>query len=83
MVCLPCLYHASSPSLHPRPCPPPQRQLLAPTRWQHGDVALMCVATAQLAYSWIVLPQVGSQGVVIKRCLGLHPPASMRTWHMH
>ncbi|KAI7842218.1 hypothetical protein COHA_004131 [Chlorella ohadii] len=33
------------------------RKLLALTRWEHGDVALMCLATSQLAYSWIVLPQ--------------------------
>ncbi|PRW57029.1 hypothetical protein C2E21_4128 [Chlorella sorokiniana] len=36
---------------------PLKRKLLAPTRWEHGDVALMCLATSQLAYSWIVLPQ--------------------------
>ena len=32
------------------------RRLLAPTRYAHGDVALMCLATAQLGYSWIILP---------------------------
>lgn len=33
-----------------------KRILLTPTRWPHGDVLMMCVATAQLGYSWIVLP---------------------------
>lgn len=37
---------------------PRLRALLAPTRWQHGDVALMCLSTMQIAYSWIILPQV-------------------------
>ncbi len=32
------------------------RRLLSPTRYAHGDVALMCLATAQLGYSWIILP---------------------------
>lgn len=32
------------------------RKLLSPTRFAHGDVALMCLATAQLGYSWIILP---------------------------
>jgi hypothetical protein len=36
-----------------------QRKLLAPTRMKYGDVALMCLSTAQIGYSWIVLPQVG------------------------
>lgn len=35
---------------------PWKRKLLAPTRWQHGDVALMCLSTIQLGYSWIVCP---------------------------
>ena len=26
------------------------------TRWKHGDVALMCLSTMQLGYSWIILP---------------------------
>lgn len=33
-----------------------KRILLTPTRWPHGDVLLMCISTAQLGYSWIVLP---------------------------
>ena len=36
--------------------PPLVRTLLAPTRWRHGDTALMCLATSQLGYSWIMLP---------------------------
>ena len=36
--------------------PPLVRTLLAPTRWKHGDTALMCLATSQLGYSWIMLP---------------------------
>lgn len=38
------------PSNAPLPADSPclQRKLLAPTRWEHGDVALMCLATAQL-----------------------------------
>lgn len=32
--------------------------LLKPTRWRHGDVALMCLSTAQIGYSWIALPRV-------------------------
>lgn len=40
-----------------RPAAAPwKRRLLAPTRWRHGDVALMCLATPQLAYSWMILP---------------------------
>lgn len=38
---------------------PLKRALLAPTRVRHGDALLMCLSTAQLAYSWICLPQVG------------------------
>jgi len=48
-----------------------QRKLLAPTRWVHGDVALMCLSTTQLAYSWIVLPQVSEQ-------CGRRPPMQQR-----
>ncbi|GAB4819141.1 hypothetical protein N2152v2_006187 [Parachlorella kessleri] len=36
---------------------PRLRALLSPTRWRHGDVALMCLSAAQIVYSWIVLPQ--------------------------
>jgi hypothetical protein len=36
---------------------PWKRHLLAPTRWKHGDVALVCLSTAQIGYSWIVLPE--------------------------
>ena len=31
-------------------------RLLTPTRWQHGDTALMCLATSQIGYSWIMRP---------------------------
>ncbi len=31
-------------------------RLLAPTRWKHGDTALMCLATSQIGYSWIMRP---------------------------
>lgn len=33
-----------------------KRRLLTPTRYRHGDVALMCLSSCQLLYSWIVLP---------------------------
>lgn len=36
---------------------PVKRMLLKPTRWRHGDVALMCLSTAQIGYSWIALPR--------------------------
>ena len=29
---------------------------LAPTRWRHGDTALMCLSTSQIGYSWIMMP---------------------------
>lgn len=32
------------------------RKLLTPTRMEHGDTLLMCVCTAQIAYSWIIKP---------------------------
>lgn len=35
---------------------PTVRKVLAPTRWKHGDTALMCVATSQILYSWIMMP---------------------------
>jgi len=35
---------------------PWKRRMLAPTRWRHGDVAIMCVSATQLLYSWIVMP---------------------------
>lgn len=37
--------------------PPLVRKLLAPSRFQHGDTALMCASLSQLGYSWIILPQ--------------------------
>ncbi|KAK9821013.1 hypothetical protein WJX74_000943 [Apatococcus lobatus] len=40
------------------------RRLLTPTRWKHGDTALMCLATSQIGYSWIVLPQTLPPGYV-------------------
>lgn len=36
---------------------PLKRKLLAPTRWAHGDLALMCLSSVQLSYSWMLLPQ--------------------------
>ena len=33
-------------------------------RWKHGDTALMCLATSQIGYSWIVLPQTLPPGYV-------------------
>lgn len=33
------------------------RELLTPTRWRHGDTALMCACTSQIGYSWICKPQ--------------------------
>ena len=33
------------------------RSILAPTRWHHGDIVLMCLATSQLGYSWIHMPK--------------------------
>eukprot|EP00884_Botryococcus_braunii_P003174 jgi/Botrbrau1/12858/Bobra.0188s0001.1 len=32
------------------------RKLLMPTRMEHGDTLLMCLCTAQIAYSWIIKP---------------------------
>ena len=34
--------------------PPTVRAVLTPTRAAHGDTALMCLACAQITYSWIV-----------------------------
>lgn len=39
---------------------PWKRRLLAPTRWEHGDTALMCLCTCQIGYSWIIAPQTAS-----------------------
>ena len=36
--------------------PPAVRKVLIPTRWQHGDTTLMCLATSQILYSWIMMP---------------------------
>lgn len=36
--------------------PPAVRKVLTPTRWQHGDTTLMCLATSQILYSWIMMP---------------------------
>lgn len=33
-----------------------KRRLLAPTRFRHGDVVLMCICSGQLLWSWIVMP---------------------------
>lgn len=35
---------------------PWKRAALAPTRWEHGDVALMCLSASQIMYSWICAP---------------------------
>lgn len=40
---------------HPS-CGVPICRLLAPTRWKHGDTALMCLSTSQIGYSWIMQP---------------------------
>ncbi len=40
----------------PGAAPAWRRAALAPTRWAHGDTALMCLASSQLLYSWVVLP---------------------------
>ncbi|GAB4820265.1 hypothetical protein N2152v2_007311 [Parachlorella kessleri] len=40
------------PGAHPH-----LRPLLAPTRFEHGDVVLMCLSTVQIAYSWMIKPQ--------------------------
>ena len=32
------------------------RLLLTPTRWEHGDTLLMCLAASQITYSWIIKP---------------------------
>ena len=32
------------------------RRLLTPTRWEHGDTLLMCLAASQITYSWIIKP---------------------------
>eukprot|EP00892_Ulva_mutabilis_P010435 jgi/Ulvmu1/7764/UM039_0072.1 len=31
--------------------------LLAPTRWQHGDVLLMCIASWRIVFSYVMAPQ--------------------------
>jgi hypothetical protein len=36
---------------------PWKRRLLAPTRWRHGDTALVCLSTMQFGFSWIVRPE--------------------------
>ena len=33
------------------------RRMLALSRWKHGDTALMCIATSQLGYSWMLMPE--------------------------
>ncbi len=45
------------PGAHPR-----LRPLLAPSRYEHGDVVLMCLSTLQIAYSWMILPQARAGG---------------------
>lgn len=40
------------------------RKVLAPTRWKHGDTALMCLSLSQLGYSWILKPSTLPQAYV-------------------
>ena len=51
---------ASNTAICRMPCPHSvvvcHGRLLAPTRWKHGDTALMCLATSQIGYSWIMRP---------------------------
>lgn len=42
----------SKPGAHPA-----VRAALAPSRWRHGDVALMCAAASQILYSFAMMPQ--------------------------
>lgn len=40
------------------------RLLLSPTRWEHGDTFLMCLACSQITYSWIIKPHTLPQAFV-------------------
>lgn len=68
------------------------RWLLTPTRFAYGDVVLMCLATAQLGYSWVILPSTlpgsyikflnthgGKSPLVLE---GIRDVCSRRTRHM-
>lgn len=46
------------------------RALLSPSRWQHGDVALMCIAVAQILYSFLLRPDTLPSSYI--RFLGKH-----------
>ena len=55
-----------------------ERRLLAPTRWRHGDTALMCVATSQIGYSWIMRPSTLPSSYV--RFLNRHGGAPLSSY---
>lgn len=40
------------------------RRALAPTRWEDGDAVMMCIATWQIIYSYVLLPQTLPRGYV-------------------
>lgn len=53
------------------------RKALAPTRWKHGDTALMCLATSQITYSWIMMPHTLPKSYV--KFLNKH--GGRQQWH--
>lgn len=57
--------------------PPAIRKALAPTRWTHGDTALMCLATSQITYSWIMMPHTLPKSYV--KFLNKH--GGRQQWH--
>lgn len=57
--------------------PPTVRKVLAPTRWKHGDTALMCLATSQITYSWIMMPHTLPKSYV--KFLNKH--GGRQQWH--
>lgn len=66
-------------------------RLLAPTRWRHGDTALMCLSTSQIGYSWLMqqntlppayinfLNRHGGAEVFQYRAVQAHPPPDQLT----
>ena len=57
--------------------PPTVRKVLTPTRWKHGDTALMCLATSQITYSWIMMPHTLPKSYV--KFLNKH--GGRQQWH--
>lgn len=57
--------------------PPVVRKALTPTRWKHGDTALMCLATSQITYSWIMMPHTLPKSYV--KFLNKH--GGRQQWH--